>query len=128
MRYLSKSVYQLLVALALAFNTQVLAQQAYTYIAGYEPQSDVTEHSQIDLDVQDIIDGLPAKNGKLVNDCAGNYCNYDGTTMSGEAGDFYDRWTNGKHSTKTVGIRNIRDFAKNAATKCSGNEAATDVD
>merc|ERR1712091_353390 len=126
MRYLSKSVYQLLVALALAFITQALA--TYTYIAGYEPQSDVVQHSRIDLDVQDIIDGLPAKNGKLVNDCADNYCNYDGTTMSGEAGDFYDRWTNGKHSTKSSGIRKIRDFAKNAATKSSGNSAATDVD
>jgi len=70
MRYLSKSVYQLLVALALAFITQALA--TYTYIAGYEPQSDVVQHSRIDLDVQDIIDGLPAKNGKLVNDCADN--------------------------------------------------------
>jgi len=126
MRYLSKSVYQLLVALALAFITQALA--TYTYIAGYEPQSDVVQHSRIDLDVQDIIDGLPAKNGKLVNDCSSNYCNYDGTTMSGEAGDFYDRWTNGKHSTKSSGIRKIRDFAKNAATKSSGNSAATDVD
>ena len=126
MRYLSKSVYQLLVALALAFITQALA--TYTYIAGYEPQSDVVQHSRIDLDVQDIIDGLPAKNGKLVNDCADDYCNYDGTTMSGEAGDFYDRWTNGKHSTKSSGIRKIRDFAKNAATKSSGNDAATDVD
>ena len=47
--------------------------------------------------------------------------------MSGEAGDSYSVWTAGEFSTKSSGIRNIRDFAKNAATKSSEN-AATDVD
>jgi len=111
MRYLNKSVYQLFAALALAFITQVLAQQAYTYIAGYEPQSDVVQHSRIDLDVNKTLDGLPARNGGDINDCSSNNCNYDGTTMSGEAGDSYSVWTAGEFSTKSSGIRNIRDFA-----------------
>ena len=127
MRYLNKSVYQLLAALALAFIAQALAQ-SYTYIAGYEPQSDVVQHSRIDLDVDSIINDLPARNGGDINDCSSNNCNYDGTTMSGEAGDSYSVWTAGEFSTKSSGIRNIRDFAKNAATKSSGNDAATDVD
>ena len=128
MRHLSESVYHLLVTLALAFIAQVLANQAYTYIAGYEPQSDVVQHSRIDLDVNKSLDGLPARNGGDINDCSSNNCNYDGTTMSGEAGDSYSVWTAGEFSTKSSGIRNIRDFAKNAATKSSGNDAATDVD
>merc|ERR1711927_138372 len=98
------------------------------HIAGYEPASDVIQHSRIDLDVDSIINDLPAKNSQKVNDCTGNYCNYEGTTMSGDAGDSYDAWTNGKYSKKSSGIRKIRDFAKNAATKSSGNSAATDVD
>merc|ERR1711935_387587 len=98
------------------------------HIAGYEPASDVIQHSRIDLDVDSIINDLPAKNSQKVNDCAGNYCNYEGTTMSGDAGDSYDAWTNGKYSKKSSGIRKIRDLAKNAATKSSGNSAATDVD
>merc|ERR1712091_14602 len=98
------------------------------HIAGYEPASDVIQHSRIDLDVDSIINDLPAKNSQKVNDCTGNYCNYEGTTMSGDAGDSYDAWTNGKYSKKSSGIRKIRDFAKNAATKPSGNDAATDVD
>ena len=59
MRYLSKSVYQLLAALALAFIAQALA--TYTYIAGYEPQSDVVQHSRIDLDVDSIINDCQVK-------------------------------------------------------------------
>merc|ERR1740138_127059 len=98
------------------------------HIAGYEPASDVIQHSRIDLDVDSIINDLPAKNSGDVNDCTGNNCNYDGTTMSGEAGDSYSVWTAGEFSTKSSGIRNIRGFAKNAATKSSGNAAATDVD
>merc|ERR1712147_172962 len=98
------------------------------HIAGYEPASDVIQHSRIDLDVDSIINDLPAKNSQKVNDCTGNYCNYEGTTMSGDAGDSYDAWTNGKYSKKSSGIRKIRDFAKNAATKSSENRAATDVD
>ena len=69
MRHLSESVYHLLVTLALAFIAQVLANQAYTYIAGYEPQSDVVQHSRIDLDVDKIINSLPAKNSGGINDC-----------------------------------------------------------
>merc|ERR1712091_733701 len=126
MRYLSKSVYQLLVALALAFITQALA--TYTYIAGYEPASDVIQHSRIDLDVDSIINGLPGKNSGDINDCTGNNCNYDGTALSGEAGDSYSVWTNGKFSRSGSNLRKIRVFASGAATKSSGNVAATDVD
>merc|ERR1712147_227916 len=42
------------------------------HIAGYEPASDVIQHSRIDLDVDSIINDLPAKNSQKVNDCTGN--------------------------------------------------------
>merc|ERR1712072_524978 len=75
-------------------------------IAGYEPASDVIQHSRIDLDVNAIINDLPGKNSGDINDCVDN---------------------NGKYSRKSSGLRKIRGFASGAATKSSGN-AATDVD
>merc|ERR1712147_205322 len=99
-----------------------------THIAGYEPASDVIQHSRIDLDVDSIINGLPGKNSGDINDCTGNNCNYDGTALSGEAGDSYSVWTNGKFSRSGSNLRKIRVFASGAATKSSGNVAATDVD
>ena len=125
--YLSKSVYHLLASLALVFIAQILTLQAYTYIAGYVPQTDVVQHSRIDLDVDKIISSLPDRNGGDINDCTGNKCNFNGATLSGEAGDSYSVWTNGEFSAKSSGLRTIRGFASGAATKSSGN-AATDVD
>merc|ERR1711990_51254 len=97
------------------------------HIAGYEPASDVIQHSRIDLDVDNIINDLPSKNSGDINDCTDNKCNFNGATLSGEAGDSYSVWTNGKYSKKSSGLRTIRGFASGAATKSSGN-AATDVD
>merc|ERR1711990_1056845 len=98
------------------------------HIAGYEPASDVIQHSRIDLDVDNIINDLPSKNGGDINDCTDNKCNFNGATLTGEGGDSYSVWTNGKYSKKSSGLRTIRGFASNAATKSSGNNAATDVD
>merc|ERR1711903_171954 len=98
------------------------------HIAGYEPQSDVIQHSRIDLDVDNIINDLPSKNSGAINNCDSNKCNFNGATLSGEAGDSYSIWTNGKYSKKSSGLRTIRGFASGAATKSSGNNAATDVD
>merc|ERR1712164_19780 len=98
------------------------------HIAGYEPASDVIQHSRIDLDVDNIINDLPSKNSGDINDCTDNKCNFNGATLSGEAGDSYSVWTNGEFSAKSSGLRTIRGFASGAAaTKSSGN-AATDVD
>merc|ERR1711990_1394430 len=97
------------------------------HIAGYEPASDVIQHSRIDLDVDNIINDLPSKNGGDINDCTDNKCNFNGATLTGEGGDSYSVWTNGKYSKKSSGLRTIRGFASGAETKSSGN-AATDVD
>merc|ERR1711990_1244802 len=98
------------------------------HIAGYEPASDVIQHSRIDLDVDNIINDLPSKNSGDINDCTDNKCNFNGATLTGEGGDSYSVWTNGKYSKKSSGLRTIRGFASGAATKSSGNNAATDVD
>merc|ERR1711903_294580 len=99
-------------------------------IAGYEPASDVIQHARIDLDVNAIIDDLPGKNSADINDCVNNQCKYDADNMAAPvtAGKASDVWTNGKYSRKSSSLRNIRGFAKGAATKSSGNDAATDVD
>merc|ERR1719359_199133 len=97
------------------------------HIAGYEPASDVIQHSRIDLDVDNIINDLPSKNSGDINDCADNKCNFNGATLTGEGGDSYSVWTNGRYSKKSSGLRTIRGFASGAETKSSGN-AATDVD
>merc|ERR1712072_953406 len=98
------------------------------HIAGYEPASDVIQHSRIDLDVDNIINDLPSKNGGDINDCTDNKCNFNVATLTGEGDDSYSVWTNGKYSKKSSGLRTIRGFASGAATKSSGNNAATDVD
>ena len=35
------------------------ASATYIYIAGYEPQSNVTKHNSLDLDLKDIMAELP---------------------------------------------------------------------
>merc|ERR1712162_11349 len=99
-------------------------------IAGYEPASDVIQHARIDLDVNAIIDDLPGKNSADINDCVDNKCKYDADNMDATVTNAKasDVWTNGKYSRKSSSLRNIRGFAKGAATKSSGNDAATDVD
>ena len=40
----------------------------YTYIAGYEPQSDVLQHNRIDLDLDEIVSShLPGNTGVLLS-------------------------------------------------------------
>merc|ERR1719419_1959614 len=99
----------------------------YTYIAGYEPQSDVVEHSEIDLDVQDIINALPEADSGDLEDCSGTNCDWD-TTYHDDVMAAWDIWQNGKNSAKSTSIRTIAGFSTGAATKSSGNSVDTDVD
>jgi len=99
----------------------------YTYIAGYEPQSDVVQHSRIDLDVQEIICFLPAAEGGMLGVCTpATDCDWD-TTHHDNIMAAWDIWENGNNSLKSNSIRNIGGFAKGAATKESGNDVASDV-
>jgi len=98
----------------------------YTYIAGYEPQSEVVEHSQIDLDVQEIISLLPENDGGDLNDCA--KCDWEtNATLNEHLMAARDIWLTGKHSLKTSSIRNIAGFSSGAEDKKSGNDDDSDV-
>jgi hypothetical protein len=66
------------------------------YIAGYKSLTDVSEHAQIDLDLQHIIAGLGATCASdcALSDCSqtsdkdtGVGCNYDGDTLAFPSGD-----------------------------------------
>jgi len=98
----------------------------YTYIAGYEPQSEVVQHSQIDLDVQEIISLLPKNDGGDLNDCEN--CDWEtNATLNGNLMDARDIWLDGKNSLKTSSIRNIAGFSAGAEDKTSGNDVDRDV-
>ena len=107
--------------------------------AGYEPLTDVSMHSRIDLDLEAIasssnIGGTCGSSCKL-SDCSvttsvmadGTGCNYDGTTLAWPttADGSVDIWTNGEHSNKASSMRTIRGFASNAKDKASGNTIST---
>jgi len=95
----------------------------YTYIAGYEPQSDVVEHSKIDLDIRDIIDALPSVESGDLFECINNNCVWSFPDLKGA----WDIWANGKNSAKSSStLRTIAGFSSGAADKVSGN-GATDV-
>ena len=120
----------------------------YQYFAGYEPLSNVTHHSMIDLDLKDIIDGLGPNCGEDLNDCSatpacpGNACQYSADDMSfptDEAqcaftvanyakinapacSNSYDIWMDGKNSLKKTAVRSISKFASGAESK--GSDAA----
>jgi len=96
----------------------------YTYIAGYEPQSDVVEHSEIDLDIRDIIDALPSAVNDDLKDCTGSNCVWSFPDLQGA----WDIWTKGNNSAKSSSMRTIAGFSTGAATKSSGNGVDTDVD
>lgn len=111
----------ILVTLALAVSG------TYTYIAGYEPQSEVVQHSRIDLDVQDIISLLPSSDGGALNDCED--CDWESDLGKRDNLDrACDIWKNGKNSMKSSSNRTIAGFSSGAATKSSGNSVDTDVD
>merc|ERR1719233_376370 len=97
----------------------------YTYIAGYEPQSDVVEHSEIDLDVRDIISLLPSADSGLLNDCAA--CDWDTDAYLIDVVEAYEIWEDGKNSAKTTSIRSIAGFSSGAEDKASNNGVDTDV-
>jgi len=104
----------------------MLVLGTYTYIAGYEPQSDVVQHARIDLDVQAIISLLPDADGGDLKECPGNSCDWD-STYRDELMDAWYIWENGKFSAKSNSNRSIGGFSKGAETKSSGNNPATDV-
>ena len=74
-----------------------LAQATFPYFGGYEPLTDVTEHSKIDLDLIDIIGNIGGTCGApclLSATCPatsvaaeGTGCNYDGSTLAFPSGD-----------------------------------------
>ena len=74
-----------------------LAHATFPYFGGYEPLTDVTEHSKIDLDLIDIIGNIGGTCGApclLSATCPatsvaaeGTGCNYDGSTLAFPSGD-----------------------------------------
>ena len=134
-------------AVALLSANAIGVEATYKYFAGYEPLTNVTKHSMIDLDLKNIADGLGSNCGENLNDCGAttkcptNACQYDGAantmafpsaagncefTVSNGAKDdnpacsnSYDIWSHGKNSVKTSGMRSIAGFASGAATKGS---------
>ena len=124
-----------------------LACATFTYFGGYEPLTDVTAHSEIDLDLINIMDNLGGTCGSscTLKDCdpptsvaaEGTGCNYDGATVEFPSGDTcqwgndkvldsgtcgvdaksYDIWLNGRNSAKDSAMRKISGFASGAATK-----------
>lgn len=95
----------------------------YTYIAGYEPQSDVVEHSRIDLDVEEIVNFLPDNDGSSLGDCSACDWNMDADLMNA-----YHVWNEGNNSAKTSSMRSIAGFSTGAESKSSGNDPQRDVD
>jgi len=116
-----KGLKQLILIFA-AFSAYVFG--TYTYIAGYEPQSDVVQHSRIDLDVQQIIGALPTVVGGVLSDCPGDNCVWSFSDLK----EAHDIWTKGKNSAKSTSNRSIAAFSSGAETKSSGNGVDTDVD
>ena len=74
-----------------------LAHATFPYFGGYEPLTDVTEHSKIDLDLIDIIGNIGGTCGApcllsatcpATSDAAeGTGCNYDGSTLAFPSGE-----------------------------------------
>ena len=102
------------------------ANASYVYIAGYEPQSNVTKHNALDLDLRDIMAGLPSLNGQSGTTCGGNDCKWGSSigpieTCGGHAGTTLDAsaacqtsyavWRYGKHSLKSSSVRSFWGFA-----------------
>ena len=145
-----------IVLLALLCAQFQAAHATFQYFAGYEPLTNVTRHSLIDLDLGDIIKGLGQTCGDTCtlnaacpsssDKTTGKGCGYDGTTMpfpnggdctwsvvnyvgtlTGNCDNAYDIWKNGKHSFKEDAMRNIRKFASGADAKSSGTRT-NDVD
>jgi len=99
----------------------------YTYIAGYEPQSDVVQHSQIDLDVQEIVNLLPVADSGRLGDCS--ECDWESNNTKRVAiMEAWEIWQQGKNSAKSNSSRSIALFSRGAENKTSGNNNATDVD
>ena len=120
-----------------------VARATFPYLGGYEPLTNVTEHSEIDLDLINIManlgetcgascelkvcSGTPGckYDGSVMEFPRGNTCQWNGTKLdSGSSctntSNAYDIWLEGQNSEKSSAMRNIADFALGAATKGDG--------
>ena len=138
------------VLVAAVFCSHAIGVKAtYAYFAGYEPLTNVTRHSMIDLDLKDIMSGLGselrrrpqrlAPPPRLVLVMPVNtapmpwvfpttddaQCDRDPTsreyikTNSPACSNSFDIWMHGKNSLKSTAVRNISKFSSGAATKGS---------
>ena len=128
-----------------------VARATFSYFGGYEPLTDVTEHSEIDLDLVNIMANLGGTCGAsclLGATCPatssaadGTGCNYDGSILAFPSGNTcqwgndkvldsgtctatsnaYDIWLQGQNSAKSSAMRKISAFASGAADKSSGH-------
>ena len=128
-----------------------VARATFPYLGGYEPLTNVTEHSEIDLDLFNIKENLGETCGAsclLGATCPatssaadGTGCGYDGSDMEFPSGstcqwggdkvldsgtcddtsNAYDIWLEGQNSEKSSAMRKISAFAFGAATKSSGH-------
>ena len=124
-----------------------VARATFPYLGGYEPFTDVTEHSKIDLDLINIKGNLGETCGAscvLGATCPatssaadGTGCGYDGSVMEFPRGttcqwggdkdldsgtcdatsNAYDIWREGQNSEISSAMRKIAAFASGAATK-----------
>ena len=117
-----------------------VARATFPYLGGYEPLTNVTEHSEIDLDLINIManlgetcgascelkvcSGTPGckYDGSVMEFPRGNTCQWNGTKLdSGSSctntSNAYDIWHEGQNSEKSSAMRNIAAFASGAATK-----------
>ena len=93
-----------------------LAHATFPYFGGYEPLTDVTAHSKIDLDLSNIMDNLGGTCGSscTLKDCdpptsvaaEGTGCNYDGVTVEFPSGDTC-QWGNDKALDSGEMIRHL---------------------
>lgn len=86
----------------------------YEYFAGYEPLTDVTRHSKIDLDLVDIVSGLGSNCAEDLNDCGGT------TACPGNSCDFVA----GKMSFPTTDGEcefTVANYAKTNAPSCANS-------
>ena len=121
-----------------------VARATFPYLGGYEPFTDVTEHSKIDLDLFNIKKNLGETCGASCElwDCSGTPgCKYDASDMKFPSGttcqwgvdkvldsgtcdatsNAYDIWLQGQNSAKSSAMRKISAFASGAADKSSGH-------
>lgn len=138
----SSSMYSIFLCSCIVLHLRTISIHAtYTYIAGYEPRSDVIQHSRIDLDLADVISKLPSNVNIELSECTGQQCNWGGNTNDMEAPlygicggatqqsdciEAYDIYLSGKYSNKSNTLRTL--YAMGSKSKTSNNNPSTDID